>query len=259
MIKKLSLILSLIFTCNAVQAENNHKDHRDYAPIEETTGFLSGVIVGGFAGGPPGAIFAASIGAILGENWNRNKIERNGLETALQSSELKLSNKNSELETLRKQYEATLAKLDQYQNLKPTILPASLNSIPDVGCCDDTMALIHFRTGQNNIEPIYEEQLLSMADLIKQIPNISVEITGYADRNGDSKMNFELSNQRSDSVKSFFLEEGVDATSISTNAYGETRPVDVNKNFESDFFDRRVVVHLRNNNRSLLTKAPESK
>ena len=258
MIKKLSLILSLIFTCNVVQAENNQKNHRDYAPIEETTGLLSGIIVGGFAGGPPGAIFAASIGAVLGENWNRNKIERNGLETALQNSELKLSNKNSELETLREQYEATLAKLDQYQNIQPTMLPASLNRNTEVGCCGDTVASIHFRTGKNNIEPIYEEQLLSMVGLIKQIPNISVEITGYADRNGDSKMNLELSNQRSDSVKSFFLEKGVEATSISTNAYGETRPVDVSKNFESDFFDRRVVVHLRNKNQSLLTKIPEN-
>ena len=85
-----------------------------------------------------------------------------------------------------------------------------------------------------------------------------VEITGYAHRNGDAVHNLTLSRQRSESVKSFFTEHGIDNASIATVAYGETRPLQPTQSFESDFFDRRVIVRLRDNSKSMLSQSPDN-
>jgi len=93
--------------------------------------------------------------------------------------------------------------------------------------------------------------------LAKQMPSVNVEITGYADRNGDAQENLRLSRQRSDSVKQFFGKMGIGNSSISTIAYGETRPVQTTQSFETDFFDRRVMVKLRDSSKQLLTQTPD--
>lgn len=258
MAKQQTLIIFLLFACGIVQAESTQKNYDNHASIEETTGFLSGAVIGGFAAGPPGAIFAASIGAILGENWNSNEREKDNLEISLHETNLLLTAANMELNSIQKQYEIVQSELDQYKNSPATLLPASINIRADMNCCDDTTTSIHFRSGQSNIEPHYEEQLKSIANLVKKMIHVRVEITGYADRNGDTNTNFDLSNRRTKSVKSFFNREGIENTSIVTVAYGETRPVQATQNFESDFFDRRVMVRLRNKDRSMLTQTPEN-
>ena len=87
--------------------------------------------------------------------------------------------------------------------------------------------------------------------------NAKVEITGYSDRTGDPSRNLNLSQQRSDSVKSFLIGMGIDNASIATLAHGETRPLQAVQNFETDFFDRRVIVRLRDNSQTMITQTPE--
>ena len=89
------------------------------------------------------------------------------------------------------------------------------------------------------------------------MPTASIEITGYADRNGDPDLNLSLSRERSNSVKQFLSDKGIDNSSIKTIAYGETQPLSSTQDFESDFFDRRVIVRLRDNSASMLTQNPD--
>ena len=53
------------------------------------------------------------------------------------------------------------------------------------------------------------------------------------------------------------MERGIDNTLIATLAYGETRPLQLVQNFETDFFDRRVIVRLRDSSQSMLTQTPD--
>jgi peptidoglycan-associated lipoprotein len=76
---------------------------------------------------------------------------------------------------------------------------------------------------------------------------------GYADRNGEAQANLKLSKQRTDAVRVFFNTLGISNSDITTIAYGETKPVDVSQSVETDFFDRKVVVRLLDNNDQLVT------
>jgi outer membrane protein OmpA-like peptidoglycan-associated protein len=72
-------------------------------------------------------------------------------------------------------------------------------------------------------------------------------------------MNLILSKKRSDSVKTFFNRMGIQNSAITTLAYGETQPVESNQSFESDFFDRRVIVRLRDSTEQMLTQSPDDR
>jgi len=90
------------------------------------------------------------------------------------------------------------------------------------------------------------------------MPSASVEITGYADRIGNTEKNLALSRRRNESVRQFFRNNGIESSTITTIAYGEARPLQINQNFETDFFDRRVMVKLRDNSKQLLTQTPDN-
>jgi outer membrane protein OmpA-like peptidoglycan-associated protein len=72
-------------------------------------------------------------------------------------------------------------------------------------------------------------------------------------------MNLNLSKQRSNSVKAFFNRMGIQNSEITTVAYGETQPVQPSQSVESDFFDRRVIVRLRDPSKQMLTQSPGDK
>ena len=75
--------------------------------------------------------------------------------------------------------------------------------------------------------------------------NSKIEIFGYADRNGEALENLEISKRRSQSIQKFLAQNGVNRASITTIGYGETTPLKLDSSYESDFFDRRVSIHLR--------------
>jgi sortase system peptidoglycan-associated protein len=270
MLKKLSLVLLVSVAATAVHADTKRANYENPASAEETSGFFSGAILGGLAGGPPGIIIGGAIGALIGEGWNAK--ERVGdLQASLYQSQLQIEQSQLELAALREEasaieeehqaieekYQIAQMELDRFRSEPPRILPAFLPTQAAVVCCNNTALSIHFRTGSNNIESHYEEQLESLAKLADQMTNATVEITGYADRNGDANQNLQLSRQRSDSVKQFFNAKGIRNSSITTVAYGETRPLQSTQSFESDFFDRRVIVRLRDTSQQMLTQTPD--
>ena len=258
MVKKLFLILIIGFTAFAAQADTQPANYDNAASTEETVGFISFALLGAAAGGPPGAIVGGAIGAMVGDGWHGKK-QVGDLQANLYGSQLELAALREEANAIEEQYRVAQAELDRYRSAPPQVLPASLATQPAIACCDNTVTSIHFRTGSSGIEPHYQEQLESLANLAAQMANATVEITGYADRNGDSNRNLQLSRQRSESVKDFFSDKGIENASITTIAYGESRPLQATQSFESDFFDRRVIVRLKDNNQSMLTQTPDDK
>ena len=96
-----------------------------------------------------------------------------------------------------------------------------------------------------------------MIELAQQLPTGAIEITGYADRNGDADANLRLSQARTASVKSFIERLGVDDATITTVAHGETQPLHATQSVETDFFDRRVIVRLTDTSQQMLTDSRE--
>ena len=248
MIKKYFVMFIIIFSPSFMYADSEFSKRSENITREETSGFLGGAILGGAAGGPPGILLGAGIGALLGDNWQKIKGRTKTLELALKESNLTLAVTQNELVSLRERYELAKLETDRY---KVSTAKEFVSSNEDPRCCDAAIS-IHFQTGKSQIENHYKEQLESIGILARRLGDPEVAIYGYADRNGDTSRNLELSRQRTDSVKAFLTKNGLNDATVTTVAYGETRPVQTVSSLETDFFDRRVTVHIRANKKPII-------
>ena len=142
-----------------------------------------------------------------------------------------------------------LAKVSQKYNPLNSVQDVQLisygnDSILYASCCESKIS-VNFKTGRSEIEKHYEEELKMLAKQAISLKNSKIEILGHADRNGSASENFELSKRRNLSVEKFLTENGVNRASITTIAYGDTMPLQLDSSYESNFFDRRVSIHLR--------------
>ncbi|MBL4581080.1 MAG: sortase-associated OmpA-like protein PdsO [Gammaproteobacteria bacterium] len=255
MIKQISLALIFTLASATAAADSRRADYQNPPSKEETTGALSGAILGGFAGGPPGVIVGAAFGALFGEGW-RAKSNLRELQANFYENQLHLAALREEAQTMQAKYQLAEQRLTELSLNRARTYPANMQ-LPTTPCCDNTVLSLNFRSGSSAIEKHYEEQLTSLIKIAEQMPSARVEITGYADRNGNSELNLKLSRERSNSVKQFLNSRGIQSSFIRTIAHGETKPLHPAQNFESDFFDRRVIVRLRDNSSSMLTQSPD--
>lgn len=254
MTKQLSLLFSTLalFTVSGTAFADSSPYRGEQVDAEEATGFISGAAIGAAAGGPPGAIVGAAIGAFIGDGWvTRN--EYKDMQSEWVAMQLEVERSQQEAAALEQEKQLALQELEALRN-SPQVLPAYLDTGSQNPLFDNTTISIHFRSGSSEIENHYEDQLASLVKLAQQLPNSALEIVGYADRNGEAARNLELSWQRTNSVQQFIEQLGVEQDEINSVAYGETQPLHSNQSFETDFFDRRVLVRLIDTSQQMLTR-----
>jgi outer membrane protein OmpA-like peptidoglycan-associated protein len=61
--------------------------------------------------------------------------------------------------------------------------------------------------------------------MMKQNPNLTIEISGHTDFVGAKDFNKALSLRRANAVRGFLTSKGVDPRRIKTKGYGEERPI----------------------------------
>ena len=231
------LATTLIFFSISLHAQSKQEVRNNISP-NESFGFISGAILGGLSGGPPGVLLGAGFGALLGDKWTSNRYALEEMRAALDKSNLELIVAKNELAKVSQKYNP----LNSVQDVQ--LISFSNDSALDVSCCESKIS-INFKTGRSEIEKHYEEELKMFAKQAISLKNSKIEILGYADRNGRASENFELSKRRNLSVEKFLTENGVNRASITTIAYGDTMPLQLDSSYESNFFDRRVSIHLR--------------
>ncbi len=99
---------------------------------------------------------------------------------------------------------------------------------------------INFTTGKSSILPDSYGVLDDVAAVMKDSPNLRVEIGGHTDNVGDDTLNQRLSKSRADAVFEYLLSKGVPAQRMITVGYGETRPIDTNMTDSGRLNNRRV-------------------
>jgi sortase system peptidoglycan-associated protein len=213
--------------------------------------------LGGATGGPPGAALGAVIGIVVGNGYFARRQVGN-LQASLSQNQIELAMIKEEAQELQRAHQIALQQLDRAIQRSTLVVPARLEVRSVDACCDNTALSLHFRTGSSDIESQYENQLTNLVNLFRQMPSSSVEITGYADRNGDASFNLALSQQRTEAVRDFFNRMGIQSSSMKTVAYGETQPLQPNQTLENDFFDRRVIVRLRDTSQQMLSRSTDS-
>lgn len=84
---------------------------------------------------------------------------------------------------------------------------------------------IFFETGSANVTRSSMPELKKLASLMKNNPQLRIEVSGHTDNVGDAQLNMQLSQQRAESVKKQLIRMGVARDRLVAKGYGETMPV----------------------------------
>ncbi|MGF1702641.1 sortase-associated OmpA-like protein PdsO [Photobacterium makurazakiensis] len=226
-----SLIASVISPA-AMASSDTSEDNYKVGEQEQLIGLGSGAAFGAIVGGPIGAVVGGMIGGIVG-----TAVGQDGYIKSQDEELLEITSRNNELERISQRYnqaQIDIARLEQEKNDLLNIEQREIDLALEMN--------VHFRTGSDVIEPLFQIQLDELAEVMKQAPDMKWELSGYADQRGDSAKNFDLSERRVEAVRAYLEQHGVNGNQIFASAYGDLEPLKSEQNFESDFFDRRVTL-----------------
>lgn len=235
--KIISISIASIIATGSGQVMANQFDEEDSSnqPYAEMS---IGAVGGALLAGPAGFVIGGIVGSLIG-----------GHETGDEVQEV------DNLAVMESMVDEVQVSTDTNDEPKGVLLASSNNSIPNIGdeksavtntlkeiISNDLSMGVYFKAGSVDIEKFYTQQLSVISNLLTEIPDLQLNLDGYSDRQGDESENLQLSIARLQSVRNYFVSQGVDENRIKVNAYGE-------KNFNSSpgelsayVFDRRVVV-----------------
>ena len=99
---------------------------------------------------------------------------------------------------------------------------------------------IYFETGKADIRQRSEKTLKEAAKVLAEYTDIRVEIAGHTDSRGKHDDNVKLSADRAESVKTWLVDHGIDASRITTRGAGPDEPVESNDTKAGRAKNRRI-------------------
>lgn len=103
---------------------------------------------------------------------------------------------------------------------------------------------IFFETAKWDLQPKSVTELRKLLKLLKENPQLRVEISGHTDDVGSDAANMELSRKRAQSVVNYLTQNGIDASRLIAKGYGETMPQVPNNSEENRAKNRRIEFKL---------------
>lgn len=100
---------------------------------------------------------------------------------------------------------------------------------------------IYFDSGKDIVKPESYPSIKIIADVLKENPNVKIEIVGHTDSDGDSQKNLILSQKRAESVRNILIKEfSLNGDRITTNGKGDSQAISDNNTSEGKAKNRRV-------------------
>lgn len=99
---------------------------------------------------------------------------------------------------------------------------------------------IQFETAKSTIKPVSFKILDDVAKVLSENPTYLVEIQGHTDNVGKKDANQLLSENRAKAVRDYLIKKGIDEKRMTSNGYGDTKPVLPNTNAKNKAKNRRV-------------------
>jgi len=100
---------------------------------------------------------------------------------------------------------------------------------------------VYFDSGKDVVKPESYGSLNEIANVLKENPDVKIQIVGHTDSDGDDAMNLDLSKRRAANVKNYLVKEfGISADRISTDGKGESQTLVPNTSVENKAKNRRV-------------------
>ncbi|HVZ71536.1 MAG TPA: OmpA family protein [Polyangia bacterium] len=103
---------------------------------------------------------------------------------------------------------------------------------------------INFKSGRATLTTGSYALLDRAVAVLKDYPEVRLEISGHTDSRGNSDKNRDLSQARADAVKAYFIGRGIDANRLTAIGFGSDRPVADNKTDAGRSRNRRTEFRL---------------
>jgi outer membrane protein OmpA-like peptidoglycan-associated protein len=208
--------------------------HATKSSKEEAVGIGTGGVIGAIAGGPVGFIVGAAIGAKLGDTLHKKDDQISTLSSSLDSSRATVSDLEHDVRTLSDDMDTVNAELTKLQGLAKPELVALLQA----GIAMDLL----FRTDEHTLADTTGGRLAELAGTLATMPDIRVQLDGFADERGDADYNQRLSEMRVEFVRDQLVSAGIDTARINFAAHGEAPAQD--ETADSFALERRVSLTL---------------
>lgn len=102
---------------------------------------------------------------------------------------------------------------------------------------------INFDVNKDVVKPESHATIKDIADVLKEVTDLRIRITGHTDSDGDEARNLDLSKRRALSVKNYLVGQfGIAENRIETDGKGESQPLAPNTTAESKAKNRRVEI-----------------
>lgn len=99
---------------------------------------------------------------------------------------------------------------------------------------------ITFDTKSYTVDDSQKYKLEEYVDFLFTNPQLTVILEGHTDSQGESKDNMILSKNRAQTIKNYFISEGIIPSRVIVKACGETKPKAKNNTAENMQLNRRV-------------------
>ncbi|MBA6327502.1 sortase-associated OmpA-like protein PdsO [Colwellia sp. MB02u-6] len=233
-----ALTVSPVFASSYEKIAQDKIEQESSAQLKEEIGFGTGMVIGAILGGPIGAFITGVAGNMIAKNINAtDEIESLSIAYSVekQNNEVSLARYQRQIEQAEQSYQIELLALEQNYQAASNLQAQNL------------LMSLQFSTGSSEIKSHYQEQIESLARIVQQSPNLTLDLSGYTDKQGSDALNQALSLARINAVKNALIDQGVRADRISLFAFGEQQSVVASVDKEVSFYDRRVVIKLKNN------------
>ncbi len=106
---------------------------------------------------------------------------------------------------------------------------------------------IFFDTGKSILRSESNAELDRLVKLMKDVPNLKVEISGHTDNTGSAKLNEQLSQDRAEAVVSYLTKKGIAASRMTAKGYGPNAPIASNATADGRQQNRRTEFEITGN------------
>jgi len=99
---------------------------------------------------------------------------------------------------------------------------------------------IYFGSSSVNVGKSGEELVNNLKSLLDEYPDVNIIVQGHASDDGTESYNMKISQKRADTVAAALVAAGIDVSRVTTEAYGESKPLSDRESSRRVEFDRGV-------------------
>jgi len=120
---------------------------------------------------------------------------------------------------------------------------------------------VYYDFDKADIRPDAAIALNKVVDILKDNPDIKIELSSHTDSRGSADYNRKLSQRRADAAVNYIISKGIDKSRITAKGYGEDFPIIKNAKTEAEFqINRRTefkITNVTNPNLKIIKKGQE--